>query len=128
MRNLPFLPGRRVRQQDLQAMAAMAALGSADALLFILRRRSDLFAKSKGRAFGSLAGLGLWSALAVSSSLAAQDTSDKRLQGLTAGLAKASAGAGVALWAVHMAIRKGRLRSSLAAGLGVACALLAVRD
>ena len=86
----------------MRYLTLLAAIGGmTDTGLFLLGRR-HLFRENLGRAGGTAAGLGLWSALAASAAL------DRSAGRRTLGLASAVALANGSLLAVHM---RGRLIS-----------------
>ena len=83
----------------MRYLTLLAAIGgAADTGQFLLGRR-HLFRENRGRAGGTAAGLGLWSALAVSAAL------DRRVGRRTLGLASAVALANASLLAVHLRSR-----------------------
>lgn len=96
-----------------QTLPAIAALGALDVAAFLWERRRTMFREAPGRAGGSLGGLALWTALAVSGAAA-----PGRLP--TRSLAWICGVSNLALYGVHLKIGKGRVRGLPGAVLGVA--------
>ncbi len=109
------------------ALTWVAALGAADIAAFLSARRGTLFAKSRSRAGGSVAGLVLWTALRASCRLSASQPESSRRQQLTTGLALACGLGNLSLFAVHLRIARGRLRSLPGAALGAVALVLGAR-
>ncbi|MHB1527368.1 MAG: hypothetical protein ACYCZN_14040 [Candidatus Dormibacteria bacterium] len=109
------------------ALTWVATLGAADIAAFLSARRDTLFAKSPSRAAGSVAGLVLWTALRVSCRLSASRPESSRRQRLTTGLALACGLGNLSLFAVHLRLGRGRLRSLPGAVLGAVALVLGAR-
>lgn len=101
-------------------LALVGWLGALDIAHFLWVRRQSLFQQSPGRALGSIAGLGLWLALAGRASSAPRTP-------LTRRVARAGGAGNIALYLVHLRVGKGRLRALPGAVLGAA-ALIGSRN
>lgn len=99
-------------------LTGISALAVADIAAFVWSRRQSLLRGAPGRASGSAALLGLWSALAVCSSLARRR--DRGWTRASNWLAVVCGNASLALMAVHLKVGKGRARALPGAVLGVA--------
>jgi hypothetical protein len=115
------------RAAENSALTWVAALATADIAAFLAARRGSLSAKSRSRAGGSAVGLTLWTALRISSRRSSSKPQSSRWQGVTTGLALACGLGNLALFAVHVRIRRGRLRSASGAALGAAALVLGAR-
>jgi len=101
-------------------LTATAVLGAADTALFLWSRRRTIFKNAPSRAAGVAAGLGLWSALVMSSGVAASQPRASGWRRATIGLGLMCGVGNLALLAVHIRLCKGVLRSIPGAGLGLA--------
>jgi hypothetical protein len=101
-------------------LTAIAVLGAADTALFLWSRRRTIFTNSPSRAAGVAGGLGLWSALAISSGISASQPRSSRWRWGTVGLGLVCGAGNLALLAVHLRLGKGVVRSMPGAGLGLA--------
>ncbi len=109
------------------ALTWVAAMGAADIAAFLSARRASLFSKSPARAGGSAVSLALWTALRISSRHSQLRPGSRRAQRLATGLALACGLGNLALFAVHLRIGRGRLRSLPGAALGSAALVLGAR-
>jgi hypothetical protein len=101
-------------------LPAIAVLGAADIGVFLWRRRHTLLSQSSSRAGGAAAGLGLWSALGVSSGISAWRPSSRRWRRATVGLGLICGAGNLALLVAHLRVHKGGIRSLPGTGLGLA--------
>ena len=101
-------------------LPAIAVLGAADIGIFLWRRRHTILSQSASRAGGAAAGLGLWSALGVSSGISASRPSSRWWRRATVGLGLICGAGNLALLLAHLRVHKGGIRSLPAAGLGLA--------
>jgi hypothetical protein len=101
-------------------LTAIAVLGAADVALFLWSRRRTIFTNSPSRAAGAAAGLCLWSAMGISSGISASRPRARGWRRATVGLGLLCGVGNLALFAVHMRLGKGGVRSIPGAGLGLA--------
>lgn len=93
------------------AISAIGGLGALDVASFLWSRRGTIFREAPGRARGSVAGLLLWTGLAVAGA-AAPAARPARSLAWTCGMSN------LALYAIHLKVGKGRARGLWGAILG----------
>src|SRR2546430_7043177 len=109
----------------LAALLAVCLAGVADVGEFIATR-PGLFTTAPGRAAGSVLGLGLWAALAATTTGRLRGADGRRTRWATVGLAAVAALGNLGLTAVHLKAGVGNARTIAAGVLGVAALALAL--